>query len=217
MPHPLTLVLLTLCFLDFLLLATDPLRASVRWVAWQGWVVGCLPLLVPSTRPWPQLLGLALASMVLKGLVIPGFLLRGLREVRTRHDGRSPTGVFLALLAGLACFGASLPLGSRLPAPAPGLSRFALPAGFFTAATGLLLLAGRGLALFQVVGYLALENGIYVLGVSLALEQPLLVETGVLLDLFVAAFLMGILVFHIQRAFDHIDTDQLTLLKDRHP
>lgn len=216
MAHLATLVLLTLCFLDFLLLATEPLRASVRWVAWQGWVAGCLPLLVPSTRPWTQLLLLALASMALKGLVIPGFLLKAAREVKG-GEARPALEVFVGLLAGLACFAAALWLGSRLPTPEAGLSHFALPAGFFTVATGLMLLAGRKTALLQVVGYLVMENGIYVLGVALALEQPFLVETGVLLDLFMAAFLMGILVFHIQREFDHIDTDRLSLLKDKEP
>jgi len=58
----------------------------------------------------------------------------------------------------------------------------------------------------QVLGYLTLENGIFVLGLALALEQPLLVETAMLLDVFAAVFVMGVMVFHIQREFDHIDT-----------
>ena len=51
-------------------------------------------------------------------------------------------------------------------------------------------------------------------GVALAQEEPFLVEMGVLLDVFVAVFVMGIMIFHISREFDHIDVDQLTSLKD---
>jgi hydrogenase-4 component E len=47
--------------------------------------------------------------------------------------------------------------------------------------------------------------------------MPLLVELGVLLDVFVAVFVMGILVFHINREFDHIDADQLDALKEGAP
>ena len=45
-------------------------------------------------------------------------------------------------------------------------------------------------------------------------DQPWLVETGILLDVFVAVFVMGIAIFHISREFDHMDVDQLTVLKD---
>jgi hydrogenase-4 component E len=69
-------------------------------------------------------------------------------------------------------------------------------------------------ALNQVVGYLVLENGVYLFGLILAPEVPLLVEMGILLDVFVAVFVMGIAIFHISREFDHLEVDQLTTLKD---
>jgi len=59
-----------------------------------------------------------------------------------------------------------------------------------------------------------MENGIYTFGVGLVRESPLLVELGVMLDVFVAVLVMGVAVFHISREFDHIDVDQLTHLKD---
>ena len=89
-----------------------------------------------------------------------------------------------------------------------------LPVALATILTGLLLIVSRRTALSQVIGYLVLENGILAFGAGLALEEPLIVELGVLLDVFVAVFVMGIAIFHISREFDHIDVDQLTLLKD---
>jgi hydrogenase-4 component E len=59
-----------------------------------------------------------------------------------------------------------------------------------------------------------LENGVYAFGVGVVQDTPMLVELGVLLDVFVAVFVMGITLFHINRQFDHIDTDQLAILKD---
>ena len=79
---------------------------------------------------------------------------------------------------------------------------------------GLFLIVARKTALMQVVGYLVLENGVYIFGVTLVHDEPFLVEMGILLDVFVAVFVMGIAIFHINREFDHIDADQLTLLKD---
>ena len=59
----------------------------------------------------------------------------------------------------------------------------------------------------------ALASGASWLGVALVEEQPFLVEIGILLDVFAAVFIMGIAIFHINREFDHIDTDKLSNLR----
>jgi hydrogenase-4 component E len=59
-----------------------------------------------------------------------------------------------------------------------------------------------------------MENGIYLFGVAFAVREPWMVQTGVLLDVFAAVFVMGIMIYRIQREFDHIDTDRLSDLKD---
>jgi hydrogenase-4 component E len=66
----------------------------------------------------------------------------------------------------------------------------------------------------QVLGYLVMENGIYTFGVGLVQGTPMLVELAILLDVFVGVFVMGIAIFHISRAFDHIDTERLRALRD---
>ena len=66
----------------------------------------------------------------------------------------------------------------------------------------------------QVIGYLVLENGIYLFGLMLLHEMPILVELGILLDVFVGVFVMAIVVYHIRREFDHIDTHVLAQLKE---
>ena len=67
-------------------------------------------------------------------------------------------------------------------------------------------------AIIQVLGYLVLENGIFVFGLLLLEAMPFLVEVGVLLDLFVGVFVMGIIIHHISREFASISTEQLTEL-----
>jgi hydrogenase-4 component E len=89
-----------------------------------------------------------------------------------------------------------------------------VPVALFTSLVGLFVIISRRKALTQVLGYLVLENGIYTFGVGLVQNTPMLVELGVLLDVFVAVFVMGIAIFHINRQFDHIDTDRMVLLKD---
>ena len=80
--------------------------------------------------------------------------------------------------------------------------------------TGFLMLTTRKKAIMQVVGYLILENGIFLFGLLLLEAMPFLVEVGVLLDLFTGVFVMGIAIFHINREFSSISTEHLTGLKE---
>ena len=118
-----------------------------------------------------------------------------------------------SIAAGTVALVVCIALGSRLPMPEPAMSSLVVPVAFFTIMSGLFLIVTRRKALTQVLGYLVLENGIYAFGVALVDEQPMLVELGILLDVFVAVFVMGIAIFHINREFDHIDTDKLSGLR----
>jgi hydrogenase-4 component E len=89
-----------------------------------------------------------------------------------------------------------------------------VPVALSTILIGLFLIVSRKKALSQVLGYLVFENGIFTFGVGAAYEAPVLVEMGVLLDVFVAVFVMGIAIFHISREFDSIDTTRLETLRD---
>ena len=79
---------------------------------------------------------------------------------------------------------------------------------------GVFLIVGRTKAISQVIGYLVLENGIFLFAILLLKKMPLLVEMGILLDLFIAAVVMGIVVNNISDEFNNMDTIQLTTLKD---
>jgi len=76
------------------------------------------------------------------------------------------------------------------------------------------MLITRRKALTQALGYLILENGIYVFGVLLAEAMPFMVEAGVLLDLLVAIFIMGIMVNQISRTFSSLNMQNLSSLRE---
>ncbi len=85
-----------------------------------------------------------------------------------------------------------------------------VPASFATVLTGFILLTTRFKAITQVIGYLVLENGIFIFGMLLVEAMPFLVEMGVLLDLFVGIFVICIIVNHINQEFASLDTRRLS-------
>lgn len=207
-------ILVGLVLINFLLLGAGRLGACIRLVAIQGVVLGLLPLLVFDIEGIIRALILAGGSVVLKGVVFPRLLRRALREANVRREVQPYVGFTASLFAGMAGLAVAIWLGARLPLPQPAASRLLVPVALFTMLTGLFLIVSRRTALTQVLGYLVLENGIFTFGVGLNHEAPLSVELGVLLDVFVAVFIMGIIIYSIGREFDNLDVDRLTALKD---
>jgi hydrogenase-4 component E len=151
-------------------------------------------------------------AAVLKGVVFPALLRKALRDAGVRKEIEPFVGYGPSLLLGVAMLPLSLWLSAKIFAPGDPMF-FAAATSLTTMAVGLFLIVARRKALTQTIGYLAFENGIYLFGVAAVGHVPLLVEMGVLLDAFVAVFVMGIAIHHISREFDHIDADQLNSLK----
>ncbi len=199
--------------LNLVALGSGRLPSLIRVVSLQGMVLGIMPLVME-----PELRGMVIlvsvATVVIKGLVIPGLLRRAMRTANIDRDLYPLVGFLPSLLLGAAGTIGAVVLARRLPL-LPRHQESLLVAGALASVfTGLLLLIGRSKAISQVCGYLVLENGIYLFGMLLLGATPLLVEGGILLDLTVAVFVIGIIVDRIQRAFDTLDTRKLTVLRE---
>jgi hydrogenase-4 component E len=208
-------VLVFLLLANLVLLGSSRLALYIRTLALQGLALALLPLLLAGSEGFTVRAGLlAAGSLLFKGIVIPRLLSRTLQAAGVRHEVDPSVGYATSLLVGVLTLGLSLWLGARLSPPLPVFSPLLLPTALCAALTGLFLIVSRQKALTQVMGYLGMENGIYLFGLAVARDEPFVVELGVLLDLLVGVFVMGIAIFHISREFDHIDVDQLSALKD---
>jgi hydrogenase-4 component E len=200
--------------LNFVALGVSQLRGVIRAVAFQGILLGVLPLLVhPDTIGLRGAL-LVVGTLFLKGFLIPRLLLRALSSANIRHEIEPFVGYTQSLLLGAVGTGLALLFSSTLPLIQEHSGMLLVPASLATVWTGFLLLTTRKKAITQVLGYLLLENGVFLFGLLLLDTLPLLVEVGVLLDVFTGVFVMGIIIHHINREFTSISTDQLRHLKE---
>jgi hydrogenase-4 component E len=200
--------------LNFVALGVGRMRAAIHAVALQGILLGMFPLFIhPEIDIWGILL-LVAAAIVLKGFLIPAFLIRALREASTQYEVMSAGSTIVSLLLGAVGTALALVFSSTLPLAEQHSNWLLVPASLATVWSGFLMLTSRKKAILQVLGYLLLENGIYLFGLLLLEAMPFLVEVGVLLDLFTGVFVMGIIIHHIGREFSSISTEHLTKLKD---
>lgn len=204
------LVLLT----NLKLLASSRLGASIRTVGLQGVLLGLLPLLIEDT-PWHwRILILSAGTIFLKGYVFPRLLFNAMTSANVRREIQPYVGYVASLIFALIALGISFWLGYSLPLPQVGFFKLLVASSFFGIFTGFFLIVTRRKAISQVLGFLLIENGVFSFGAGIIGFTSLLVEIGILLDIFAAVFVMAITVFHISQECDHMDVDKLSLLKD---
>lgn len=199
--------------LNLIALASSRLPSIIRAAALQGTVLGVLPLLLPHESRW-LVVGVAVVTIAIKGFVIPGLLRRALRAAQIDREVQPLLSFIPSLLIGAAASIAAVAMAGAMPLRADHATSLLMPGSFATVVCGFILLLGRSKAISQVCGYLILENGVYLFGLMLIGSTPLVVEAGILLDLTVAVFVIGIIVDRIQREFDTLDTRQLTALRE---
>lgn len=206
-------ILVIVLAMNLFALGTSRILAVIRTVAAQGVLLSFIPLLVHPQHGWAMLL-VAATTIILKGIVIPAIMIRALRDAHIKREVEPLIGLLPSILLGALTTGAALLFAGRLPLDASHTGTLLVPASIATVLVGFILLTTRYKALSQVVGYLVLENGIFIFGMLLVEAMPFVVEMGVLLDLFVGIFVICIIVNHINQAFSSMDTRQLAALQE---
>jgi hydrogenase-4 component E len=208
------LVFILVVVIDLFLLASSRLGAAIRTVAIQGALLAALPLLVGEGHDVGHSLLLAGGAFGIKGVLIPWLMFRAIREASIRREMEPIVGFVPSMVLGAVGVALAFAFSTRLPLPVAEMHPFLVPTALSTVWAGLLLVVSRKKAVSQVLGFLVLENGVFVFGLLLSGFMPIMVEAGVLLDLFAAVFVMGIVMFHINREFSSLDTEKLSALKD---
>ena len=214
-------MLVVVVLLNFFLLGTGRLKACIYAVALQGVILGiAFGIAHPETQESGGIainfrtLALAGAMIVIKGWMMPRMLTYAMREARVEWKIDPYVGLTASLLLGAIGTGLAMTLSTSLPLRDEHHSHLLVSASLSSVLTGFLMMTMRREALTQVIGYLVLENGIFIFGLLIVQAMPLLVEIGVLLDAFVGVFVMGIVIHHVNRQFQASTSDHLSTLKD---
>jgi len=209
----LVIILLTI----LLSLASNRLLSLVKNMAIQGFMVSLIPLLLERHSSIGSGGLIFFQVMILiKAVLIPGLLYVALKRISIKREIEPIVGYHASLFAGLVIILLSIFITDRLHLSVPDGNEMLLTTAITTMSAGFFLMMSRRKAITQVIGYLMLENGIYLVGTALTKHSHTIyvVEFGVLLDLLVGVMIMGIIMHNINHAYDDIDTDLLNRLKD---
>lgn len=201
-------------FLSFVLLAQARLVAAIHAFAWQGVLVAAVTGVVALAGNAHHLYFSAGLTLVLKGLLIPWMLHRLVRRLElSRHTEllRQPALVIMAAVL-LVIF--SYWLVEPMVAQGLAFTRNIVAVSLAVVLIGLLMMVFRQQAVAQVLGFMSMENGLFLAAVSATAGMPLVVELGVAFDVLVAMVLFGVFFFQIRASIDSLNVDRLNRLTE---
>lgn len=190
------------------------LEAHVRLLAVQGFLLFLTVALETASFATFTFLFLALETLVFKTVLIPWILLRTMRKLVLRREDEPYLMNFHTLLFTILIFVFSFALAFAAKPLAAELKSLHFAVSVATILGGLFIIMRRKKIVTHILGFIFMENGIFLLSLAAAQEMPLIVNLGVLLDIFIAIFLLLIALRHIHAEFDEIHIDELRNLTD---
>jgi hydrogenase-4 component E len=191
------------------------LRAIVGLLAWQGVALAAIPIVRGVGDGNAALIGVGVAVLALRALVLPWLLARAVGAERHAQREATPlvntaTSLLITAVLTVVAFAITRPVVN----PEPGATTNAVPAAFAVMLIALFVMTTRRHAVSQAAGFLMLDNGIAATAFLLTAGVPLIVELGASLDVLFAVIVIGVLTGRLRRAFGGADLDQLQELRD---
>jgi len=202
-------------FTSFVLLVQSRLTAAVHAFAWQGGLTSAVTAIVATTNDFAHLYFSALLTLVLKAALIPWMLHRMVIRLSLERQ-REPL-QYPALISLLAVFLVIFSYWLVLPLVQQDLifTRNIVAVSLAIVLIGFLLMVVRQQAVIQVLGFMSMENGLFLAAVSATSGMPLVVELGIAFDVLVAVVLFGVFFFQIRESIETLNVDRLNQLRER--
>jgi len=212
MNHPvdviLSLVLLS-CLFSF---GSSRLPGLIKVLAFQGVVVSIVPLFIDQNMTGGGIL-FTIITLTIRGIIIPLCIFLAIKKVAIHREVEPIVGYHASMLAGLGLIVGAMFVSRNFDVPASN-SVLLLPTAITVFVAGMFLLMARRNAIAMVLGYIMMENGIYLVGTTFSAHARHIVEFGILLDVLAGVMIMAIILQNIKQTFDDVDTALLRTLKE---
>jgi hydrogenase-4 component E len=203
-----------LLLLAFAMLAQRRVVSLIDLFAWQGFVLALSTTVVAYTTNQPHLYQSAVLTLLLKVFVLPWLLYRLVRrlDVHWEFEGliNIPTTMLIGIVLVVLSFNLALPISEL----ASTVTRSTLGIAIASVMLAFLMMITRRKAIPQVIGFLAMENGLLFAATSATYGMPMVVELGIALDVLVGMLILGVFFFQIREQFDSLDLKHLENLRE---
>ena len=203
-----------LLLLSFSMLSRRRTQRLINLYAWQGSILFLSTCLVAYDAGLKELWYSAMLTLLLKVILLPVILHRLIQRLRAQWDTEPVVNIPVTMLAGLGLVIFAFALAEPISHLATTITRNTLGIALAVILLSFLMMITRRKAITQVIGFLAMENGLFFAATSATYGMPMVIELGIALDVLVGVFILGIFFFQIREQFDSLDLHHLESLKD---
>ena len=203
-----------LLLLAFAMLAQRRVLSLINLFALQGLALSTSTAVVAFGTHQPHLYWSAGVTLLLKVLLLPWILHQLIRKLDVKWDVEGLINVPMTMLAGIVLVVFSFNLAVPISQMANTVTRATLGIAMASVMLSFLMMITRRKALPQVIGFLAMENGLFFAATSATYGMPMVVELGIALDVLVGMLILGVFFFQIREQFDSLDLKHLEKLKE---
>jgi hydrogenase-4 component E len=202
-----------LLLIAFAMLSQRRVLTLIKLFAWQGAVLTASTVVVAWSTGLTDLYVSAAITLLLKVIFIPWILHRLIDRLFIRWDIETLINIPTTMLIGIGLVIFAFALATPISQMASTLTRSTLGIALASVLLSFLMMIVRRKAVPQVIGFLAMENGVFFAATTATFGMPLVWELGVALDVLVGTLIFGIFFFHIREQFDSLDIRHMEKLK----
>ena len=207
------IILFAILVSTYLMVIAKRMPALIRGFRYQSFCLFLATLIIALRERQLDMYIIAGLLFVLKVSIIPHLLYRIMNRIKTGEDLGLFVNVQLSLLLALVFTYLAWIFAVHFIVPNNEIQASMLAVAFFIVLAGIFLMIFRMTALAQIIGLLAMENGIFLLASTVSGGMPFFVEIAIFFDVFVSVLIMGFFVYRINKLFTHIDVNKLSRLK----
>ena len=203
-----------LLLVSFAMLSQRRVLSLINLFALQGLLLAISTAIVAYSSHQHHLYYSAALTLVLKVIILPWILHRLIRKLNVKWDIETLFNIPTTMLVGIALVVFAFNLAAPISEMAGTITKGTLGIAMASVLLSFLMMITRSKAVPQVIGFLAMENGLFFAATSATYGMPLVVELGIALDVLVGMVILGIFFFQIRETFDSLDLKHMEKLKD---
>ena len=202
------LYIITLIYISIV----ERFRNYASIIAVQGWILLGIALLRLHSLDWHELAFIITETLIFKAVIVPAILMRVIKKTNITRVNTTGSSQFNSLMLSILALTISSIMTYYVADQTINMVFFGV--ALYALLTGLILIVLRKRIFAHMVGFLVIENGVFLFSMAIGVEMPMLINAAILLDILISVLMLGMFMTRVDKHIHTDDSDSLTHVKD---
>ena len=202
------LYIITLIYISIV----ERFRNYASIIAVQGWILLGIALLRLHSLDWHELAFIITETLIFKAIIVPAILMRVIKKTNITRVNATGSSQFNSLMLSILALTISSIMTYYVADQTINMVFFGV--ALYALLTGLILIVLRKRIFAHMVGFLVIENGVFLFSMAIGVEMPMLINAAILLDILISVLMLGMFMTRVDKHIHTDDSDSLTHVKD---